>query len=162
MNKVKALVLAMAVFTFSCNSSSNKEVKEADKNLSEAKTELNEAETSEHKAAVEKETAEWKAFRNETDSSITKMEKDLDLIKAKAERAGSKDRKKLKSDYAGSKEKLVAMKEKLRQKNIDFEKDMKTFSEKVSVKNESFKREFKHDMNEFGKSFKDLFKDNVK
>ena len=39
---------------------------------------------------------------------------------------------------------------------------MQRFDSKVSEENQSFKREFKHDMDELGKSIKDIFKDNVK
>ena len=162
MKKVTVLFFAITAALFSCNQYSNKEVKEAGENLTEAKTKLKEAIANENDAAKEKETAEWRNFRNEADSSITHMENDLKKIKVNIEKASKKSKLKLKADYAKANSDMAVLKEKLHQKNIEFENDIKSFDKTVSENNLSFKREFNHDMEEFGKSLKDLFKDNVK
>jgi hypothetical protein len=56
----------------------------------------------------------------------------------------------------------VELKNKLQQRNAAFENEINQFDAGVTSKNQSFEREFKHDMNELGTAFKDLFKDNVK
>ena len=158
MKKVKVVVFALSVFMVSCNQSPNQKVKDAKENLTEAKDELKDALAKEIEAAKAKETAEWKSFKNNADSSIINMENDLKKLEARIDKAYSKDQKKLKSEYDKSKSNMEALKDKLNRRNTEFENDLK----KVSEKNQSFKREFKHDMDELGNSFKDLFKDNSK
>ena len=162
MKKVKVVVFALSVFMVSCNQSPNQKVKDAKENLTEAKDELKDAQAKEIEAAKAKETAEWKSFKNNADSSIIYMENDLKKLEARIDKAYSKDQKKLKSEYDKSKSNMEALKDKLNRRNTEFENDLKNFESKVSEKNQSFKREFKHDMDELGNSFKDLFKDNSK
>ena len=57
---------------------------------------------------------------------------------------------------------LENMKEDLREENLIIESDLKRLDKKVAKENELFKCEFKHDMDELGKSIKYLFKDEVK
>lgn len=161
MKTITVLVLAATIFMLSCNQTSNKEVKDAKENLTKAKDELNDAQATEKEAVKAKEKAAWNSFKNNADSSIATMENDLKKLEIKIEEPGKKDTQKLKSDYENAKADIVAMKEILHKKNVEFENDLKNFDKNVSEKNESFKREFKHDLDEFGKSFNDLFKDNV-
>ncbi len=147
---------------FSCQQTSKKNLNAAEENLTESKTKLQKAKVNENEALKLKETEDWKYFKNEADTSIASMENDLKIMELKIEKANQKEKQKLKAEYAKAKVDLAAMKEKLRQKNIEFEKNLNSFDKNVSEKNQSFKREFKHDMDEFGKSVKDFFKDNVK
>ena len=87
------LTIALAVMLFSCNQSSTKEVKNAKENLTEAKSELKLAEEKEHEAAKAKEVAEWKAFKSETDSTITTLENDLKKMEVRMEKAGKNEKK---------------------------------------------------------------------
>jgi hypothetical protein len=90
------------------------------------------------------------------------MEREAIALEGKIAKANSKEKEKLKTDLNNTKEKLHSLKMRLEQRNIEFENDLKNFDATVVSKNQSFEREFKHDMNELGTAFKDLFKDNVK
>jgi ATPase subunit of ABC transporter with duplicated ATPase domains len=162
MKKLTVLSIVITAFIFACNRNSTKEVTEAKENLTEAKTELQDSKINEKEAAKAKETAEWKSFQNESDSTINSAENDLKKMEVKVEKASKKDKQKMKMKYEKAKSDLSILREKLQKRNIEFENDIKSFDEKVSQKNQSFKREFKHDMGELGNSIKDLFKDNVK
>lgn len=160
MKKTTILIFAMTACLFSCNQSSNKDVKEAKENLTEAKNELKDAEANE--AAKVKEAADWKNFKNEADSSIASLEKGLNNMKVKIEKAGKKEKQKLNTEYDKAKNDMDVLKEKLRQRSVEFDNSLTSFNQDVSEKNQSFKREFNHDMDELGKSLKGLFKDDVK
>lgn len=162
MKKITLVVIAISTMLFSCQQTSKKNLNAAEENLTESKTKLQNAKVNENEALKLKEAEDWKYFKNEADTSIASMENDLKKMEVKIEKANQKEKQKLKAEYAKAKVDLAAMKEKLRVKNNEFEMDLNAFDNKVSEKNQSFKREFKHDMDEFGKSFKDLFKDNVK
>jgi len=112
--------------------------------------------------AKTKETADWKKFKYESDSTIAVMEKQIQKGKETIASKNKKEREKISADLKKTEEKLHAQKEKLKQKSIEFEAELKQFDEYVVAKNESFKMEFKYDMDELGKALKDLFKDNVK
>ena len=156
------LALAMTTLLFSCNQSSNKEVKEADQHLKEANQEMEAARKAQDEAYRERIVADWKDFKKESDSLIAGMENDLIKMEVNLVKTNKKDSQKLKADYIQTKNDLASLKEKLHQRNVAFENDVKKIDQQVYEKNESFKREFKHDMNELLKSLQDLFKDNVK
>lgn len=169
MKNTTLLGIAITLSMFGCEKSSTKEVQNANENIIEAKEKITKAENELHDAAKDeaetaktKQISDWNYFRNESDSSIETMENDLKKIEVKIEKSGQENKQKLKVDYTKSKSDLATLKEKLKQKNATFEKDMQKFDNTVSEKNQSFIREFKHDMDEIGKSIKDLFKDNVK
>ncbi|MCH7411357.1 hypothetical protein MM239_18320 [Belliella sp. DSM 111904] len=155
------LSLAITILLSGCNQSSNKELKDAKENLTEAKRELKLAEQKEEETAKAKEMADWKAFKAEADSTISNMGNDLKKLEIKIETSAKKDEQKLKDDYVKAKSDIQTLKERMDLRNVEFENDIKNFDNKVSEKNQSFKREFKHDLDEFGKAFKDMFKDNV-
>jgi hypothetical protein len=162
MKNVIVVIIATCGIMTGCNQTSNKEVIKADENLAEAKTELQDAQENKNEADKEKATAEWKYFKNEADSSIESLQKDLNKLTIKIEKAGKNEKRQLKADYTKAENNIVAIRERLNQRNIAFESEMERFDNTVSEKNQSFQREFKHDMEELGKSMKDLFKDNVK
>jgi hypothetical protein len=162
MKNVIVVIIATCGLIIGCNQTSNKEVIEANEDLAEAKTELKDAQDNKDEAAKEKATAEWKYFKNEADSSIESMQKDLNKLTIKIEKAGKNEKRQLKADYTKAENNIVVLRGKLHQRNIAFESEMERFDNTVSEKNQSFQREFKHDMEELGKSMKDLFKDNVK
>lgn len=156
------LAVIMATALFSCHQASDKQVKDADKQLKEAKQGVKEARLVEDNAAKAKNTAEWNLFKKEADSSMVIIENELKKKESILAKTSKKGAQKLSADYENAKKKLAALKEELQQRNAAFKNDVKRFDNHVYEKNESFKREFKHDMNELDKSLKDLFKDNVK
>jgi phosphoribosylformylglycinamidine (FGAM) synthase PurS component len=169
MKKVTVLAIAMTALMFSCNQSSDKEVKEAKEKLTEAKNDVKDAQAdvknaqaNEMEAARVKEVTDWKYFKSEADSSIASFENGLKDMKVKIEKAGKKDKQKLTTEFNKAKGDMDALKDKLQQRSVEFDNSMASFNQNVSERNQSFKREFNHDMYELGKSLKDLFKDNVK
>ena len=162
MKNLSMIVVAITTMLFGCNQTPTKQLNEAEENLTEAKVELKDAKANEIEAEKAKEAEEWKYFKNEADTSIANMDKDLKDMEANLEKAGKKDKQKLKADYAKAKSDMVLLREKLRTRDLEFENEIITFDNTVIEKNQSFKREFNHDMDEFGKSIKDLFTDNVK
>ena len=162
MKNLSMIVVAITTMLFGCNQTPTKQLNEAEENLTEAKVELKDAKANEIEAEKAKEAEEWKYFKNEADTSIANMDKDLKDMEANLEKVGKKDKQKLKADYAKAKSDMVLLREKLRTRDLEFENEIITFDNTVIEKNQSFKREFNHDMDEFGKSIKDLFTDNVK
>jgi len=167
MKNTTLLGIAIILFMFGCEKSStqeseNENIIEAKGKIAKVENELNDAVRDETQAEKTKQISDWDHFRNESDSSIATMEDDLKKIEVKIEKSGQKDKQKLKVDYTKSKSDLAVLKEKLQQKNATLEKDIQNFDNTVSEKNQSFIREFKHDMDELGEAIKDLFKDNVK
>ena len=162
MKKLTVLSIVITAFIFACNQTSTKEVTEAKENLKDAESELKDAKINEKEAAKAREIAEWNNFKNESDSTIASAENDLKKMEMNIEKASKKDKQKMKNQYDKAESNLAIFREKLQKRNVEFENDMKDFNDNVSQKNQSFKREFKHDMNAFGNSIKDVFKDNVK
>jgi len=162
MKRITLILVAVTAFMFGCNQTSKQEVKDADENLTTAKSELKVAVVNENEAAKAKAVAEWNYFKNESDSLISNMEIDLKRMEVRLEKAKKSEKVKLSADYEKAKSDIVKLKEKLVQKNVEFENEIQIYDDNVSEKNESFKNEFKHDMDELGKSLKDIFKDNVK
>jgi predicted nucleic acid-binding Zn-ribbon protein len=135
-------------------------VKKAEEALTEAQSDLKMDQERVNEAAKAKSLADWKAFRNEADSTLAVMEEDLSQLEVRSEKTG-RNNLKLKADYTKAKSDIAVLKERLNKRTMEFEEDMQHFDSKVSEKNQSFNREFKHDMEEFGKAFKDLFTDNT-
>lgn len=135
---------------------------DASKNLKEANKDVKEAVIANNDLAKAAAISNWKSFKNESDIAIAGMERQITILDGKIAKASKKEKEKLKTDIDTARAKLHDLKEKLHQRNITFEKDIDKFDETVVSRNESFEREFKHDMNELGTAFTDLFRDNVK
>ncbi|MGZ5219765.1 MAG: hypothetical protein ACXWV6_05875 [Chitinophagaceae bacterium] len=159
---IAGIMAASLISLNGCGDASQKHASDAKENIKEAGKDLKEAAKASNEEAKTKATADWQQFKNESDSTIAVMEKQIKELKEKIAKADKKRREKLTSDLNKAQDKLNEQKEKLRQKNIEFEADLLKFDESVIAKNESFKREFKHDMDELGTAMNDLFKDNVK
>ncbi len=98
------------------------------------------------------QTDEYKTYRTEQEKKITANEKQIADLRAKKENVVKEDREKY--------EKKI---DALEQKNNDLKSKIKSnYMSEGKDKWESFKREYNHDMDELGKSLKDLAKNNVK
>ena len=84
------------------------------------------------------------------------------MLEVKLTKADNRAKFKLKTELDNARKKLQDLKEKLQKRNAEFDHNRNQFDTTVISKNQSFQREFKHDMNEAGTAFKDLFRDNVK
>ena len=152
----------IALLASSCGKASKDHVEAAKENFKEAGHELKSAVADANEEAKENAKEDWQKFKNESDVQIAEMENRISALKQKISTASKREKVKLNRTLDKNEQKLKEEKEKLRQRNIEFQADMNKFGDSVVVKNESFKREFKHDMDELGTSFKDLFHDNVK
>ncbi|MEO8772046.1 MAG: hypothetical protein ABI402_18250 [Ferruginibacter sp.] len=165
MKKILSTVTAgffISILMISCNDASKKDMADADKNLKEAKQDIKEAVITSNDSAKANAISNWKSFKNESDSAIAGMEKDVITIEKKMTKADDAAKATLKTNLDKTNKKLKDLKEKMQQRNAEFENDINEFDANVAAKNQSFQREFRHDMNELGTAFKDLFKDNVK
>ena len=116
----------------------------AEQNLKDAKDSLVVAK----KAAT---AEEWQTFKNQTDSVISYNEAQIAELKLKMQNAG----KSVDAKY----QKNIDM---LEQKNKDLKVKADTYKNDANSDWQSFKREFKHDMDEIGQAFKDVTVDNKK
>lgn len=139
---IATTLLSGTIFT-GCDSFKQKDtaeydLKDAKENLMEAKLEAN---TEAQKVAT---SEEWKIFKSETEIKIKENEVRIAELKLKMQEPGKT---------------LDAMKakkiENLEQKNKDLKMKLDTYETSQSDW-ETFKREFNHDMDEFGQAFKDL------
>jgi uncharacterized protein YicC (UPF0701 family) len=142
---------AALLFT-GCQSPAQK-VDNAETNLNDANQNLKDAKADEvvaNKKAVAAE--EWKAFRAETEIKIKDNEARITELRAKKKSTG----KTLDEAY-------TQRIDTLEQKNLGMRTMMDDYeSTKISSDWEEFKREFNHDMEELGKSLKNLTVSNKK
>jgi hypothetical protein len=160
--RILAAGLSLAILISSCNDASKKDMSDASNNIKEANADVKEAVIVSNDSAKAAAISNWNTFKNESDSAIAGMEKEAKTIEAKIAKANNKEKEKLQAYLKSIKEKLNGLKMRLEQKNIEFKNDINKFDATVVTKSQSFEREFKHDMNELGTSFKNIFKDNVK
>lgn len=162
MKTLVVFAVSLATFMLSCNQTSKREVKE---NLKEAKEELNHAIAYEDEAMKADKAAEWMHFKNESDSSMLKMENDLMKLQGSIKKLNIEDNKNLNVAYNKAKNQIIALRKKLNDKNMAFDNDMKTFNNnddsKAIEELNLFKREFKHDMDEIDKSVKSLIQETI-
>lgn len=143
-----ATSVALGAILTGCQSSAQKEKAAQDK-VQEAKQDLNAVQHDISTEARKVATAEeWKEFKIKTEEMISNNEKSIAELKAKIKRTGKT---------------LDAMREnkidKLEQLNRDLKARLEAY-EKDQSDWESFKDEFNHDMEAFGKALKDLTVDN--
>ncbi|MEO8086794.1 MAG: hypothetical protein ABI763_08245 [Bacteroidota bacterium] len=136
------VALAAANIFTSCNSD-EKKVEDAKENVQEAKQDLQDAKT--------ELNAEYPAFKADAEVKIAENEKRITELKEKLAKPGT-------ATFDGMRQKRI---EQLEQKNADLRSKLYAY-EKEHSDWETFKREFKHDMDGIGEAFKDIGKDNTK
>lgn len=149
------LTLAVAIIIgttlmMSCKSST-KEEKEAQEKVVEAKENVQDAKDSLRVAKNEVNAEELKAFKKETDSVINDNKAKIEVLKLKMKKTGES----IDATY----QKNIAD---LEQKNKNLKIKMEAYKNDATSDWQSFKREFKHDLDEIGQAFKDLTVDNKK
>lgn len=153
--KKTVLIFAIATiiggsFMISCKSST-KEEKESQEKVVEAKEDVQQAKDSLKVAKKEANAEELKAFKKETDSVINTNKAKIDVLKSKMKKTGES----IDATY----QKNITD---LEQKNKALKIKMETYKNDANSDWQSFKREFKHDLDEIGQAFKDLTVDNEK
>ena len=145
-----ALIVIAGTLITSCKPSTKAE-KESQEDVQEAKErvqdELGNLEVAKNTATA----VEWQAFKKETDSAINKNETHIATLKLKVK----KTEKSIDVKY----KKSVDL---LEQKNKNLKVKLNAYKNDANSDWKSFKKEFKHDMDEMGQSFKDLTVNNVK
>jgi Na+-transporting methylmalonyl-CoA/oxaloacetate decarboxylase gamma subunit len=154
---MKKILYTLAFATFmigillmSCKPST-KEEKESQEKVQDARENVQVAKDSLAEAKKAATTEEWKAFKQQADSTINDNEAKIAVLKLKIKKTG-------KSIDAKYQENIDA----LEQKNKDLKVKVDSYKNQANSDWESFKREFNHDMNEIGQAFKDLTVDNKK
>ena len=129
-----AVVGCMAgIFLAGCAKTSEQKVEEAKRELKDAKANY---------------LAEWEQFKTESEEQIKANEDKIAAFKEKMEKAGTKTKAKY--------NKAVM---ELEQSNRDLKKKLEEYKDEGESKWQEFKTNFSHDMDAFGKTMKDLFKD---
>jgi len=149
--KTLTLFLIAIMTVLGCNQS-------ADRRVTTVKQEAKDSEPGSDTVKT-KRIAVWHRFKLESDSAIAKMDNDLLNLQAKLAKANSKDRAKLDDDYNKLKIEIARLKEKIRQKNVAFDKDMQHAKDMTLQENEQFKKDVKNDIDKLGKSVDQFFKD---
>lgn len=154
--KMSRTILTLAVVTTllagtiltGCSSAESK-VEDAKTNLNDAQENLKDANKEAQAAAQQKINAEeWKAFKSESEEKIRNNDIRIAELKEKIKSSGK--------TLDGVRANMIAN---LEQQNRDMKAKLDAY-EKSQSDWESFKREFNHDMEEFGKAFKNLTVDN--
>jgi hypothetical protein len=129
-----AIGLIAGVFLTGCGKTSDQKTGNAQQELKEARTEY---------------LSEWQAFQTESEQAIKTNEKRVAAFKEKMEKSDSKFKAKYSKD--------VVL---LEQKNNSLKKKLAEYKDEGQSRWEEFKANFNHDLDEMGKTMKDLFKDN--
>ena len=154
--KIGTMFTLLALVITSCDSQPkvSKEAEELKK--SEEKEAQLKKDNDELRRQVEQD---WVAFKKESNETIAAMEAQIEELQKQVDKSKKKTHA----------EKLAELREDLKEEKQDLEKntreienDMKNFNEDVAKKSTTYKQEFKHDMQELGDAFKDIFTDNVK
>jgi hypothetical protein len=142
------VIFIVGTLMMSCKSST-KEEKDSQENVQVAKENIQDAKDS---LAVSKKVAneeEWKNLKKKTDSVINDNKAKIAVLKLKIEKTGV-------SIDANYQKKIDT----LEQKNKDIKVKMDAYINDADSDWQSFKLEFKHDMDGLGQAFKDLMVDN--
>jgi len=154
--------LVMSIMIIGCNNASKKNITDANNNIKEAGKHIKEAVIVTNDTAKSNIKANWQSFRQTSDSAIAKMERKVATLERKIATANNTTKATLQTEVDKTKKKLQDVRKKLNKENDAFENDLNRIDATVESKNESFKQEFKRDMDQLGTAFKDLFKDNIK
>lgn len=152
---MKKTIFILAIATFmvgttlvGCKSTTKEEVASQEK-VDEAEQDLEDAKDSLVVAKKAATAEEWQTFKDQTDSVISYNEGQITVLKQKMQKTG----KSVDAKY----QKNIDI---LEQKNKNLKTKIDTYKNDANSDWQSFKREFNHDMDEIGKSFKDLTVDN--
>jgi predicted nucleic acid-binding Zn-ribbon protein len=126
-----------------------KEAKEARKDMKEANENLEEANRDLIQAKIDS-TTEYIAFKNEVEINIANNKKSIAELRAKKWSSSTK-----------AEEKYTKQINKLEKRNENLELSINKANYTNSTKWDSFKREFKRDMQELGQALKDLAVNNT-
>ncbi len=135
------IILLAGMFVTGCEKTPEQQMKAVDENVGKAKQELKDAQTDLQ--------AEWQKFKSASEQQIDANEKKIDAFKDKMEASGPRVKAKYNKEVA-----------KLEKKNHDLKQTLDDYKIEGKGKWEEFKTNFTRDMDDIGKTMKDLFKEN--
>jgi hypothetical protein len=164
--KTKILTLTIRIFMAgilitSCGKKSKQDAKNVKEDVKELNKDLKEGAihtAEEIKIAV---TEEWEKFKTASEKTIQNTEDKIKNLRERIAKANKNQREKLNRRLDSLEQKNINLKDKLVVRTNKFKENMVEFNENAKENQKKFEREFNHDMDELGKSLKDVFKDNV-
>jgi predicted nucleic acid-binding Zn-ribbon protein len=133
--------LMVGLLSTGCEKTAEQQVQSNNEKVGDAKQELKDAQTD--------LKVEWQKFKTASEEQITKNENRITAFKEKMEASGAKSKTKYNKEIA-----------KLEQKNRELKQKLDDYKDEGQGKWETFKANFTRDMDDLGKTMKDLFKDN--
>lgn len=156
------VILVTSLIITGCGEKSKKDFKEADEHMKEANEDLVDATKAASSESMAKLNKDWKTFKHEADTTFTSMERNIKKLKEKIAKAGKIQKNRTQENIKNLEQKLSVQKQKLAKEDQKMKDGLQNFDQTVGKKNESFQKEFRHDMHELATAIQDLFTDNVK
>jgi hypothetical protein len=154
-NKMKKTIFTLAIATFaigsivtSCKPNTEKE-QAAQENVDSAKVVVTEAEEDLDEAKRAATAEEWQEFKDETNANIDDNNAKIAELKLKIKKTGK--------DIDNAYQKSI---DTMEQKNKELKTKLDSYKNDANSDWKSFKREFKHDVDELGESLKDFTENN--
>jgi peptidoglycan hydrolase CwlO-like protein len=118
---ITILVMNISLILCSCNEASKKDLSDAKDNINKANRELQQAARDSRDAAKEKTISEWKSFNEKSEKNVETLNHQIREFQKKITTADQKENLRLKNELNQNREKLKTMREKLRERNLEFE-----------------------------------------
>lgn len=112
--------------------------------------------------AIENARTDWKMFNHEADSMLIQLESKIRELDWRSTKASINDKPKFKADVDSLKQILKFEKETIRSKNSEFALKINTLNDSVAAENETFKRTFKHELQELERKVSHVFTNHIR
>lgn len=155
-------ILAISLLMSSCSQTSKEEVKDTKKNMKSVRHELDNLTVNENIALKAKTAEDWKKFKTESNSTITKLDQDLLKLEDILSKINTRDKQKLDADFKQAKDDIQSLRNKLNKKDENFESDIHDFSKKTTQENDIFKQDFRLELEKVNLSVKKMIRDDKK
>ena len=112
--------------------------------------------------AIENARTDWKIFNHEADSMLIQLESKIRELDWRSTKASKNDKPKFKADVDSLKQILKFEKVRIRSKNSEFAVKINTLNDSMAAENETFKRTFKHDLQELEMKVSHVFTNHIR
>ncbi len=103
----------------------------------------------------------WEKFKESSEQALQNTEEEIETLRGKIVKSNKKQREKLNNEIDQLEKQNRELRGRIAARNETFKENMVEFNEDALESQKAFEREFKHDMDNLGKSIKDLFKNNT-
>src|SRR5258708_2061683 len=117
------VAVCIATIIIACGEASRKDVKDLDENLKDAAEDVKEGAVDVNSEAKVKAAADWQKFKNESDSTVAGMDRQLQEFKVRIAKTEGKEKEKLAGQLENVEQRLNQQKAILSQRNAEFETD---------------------------------------